>query len=184
MEEVAKVEKKPISKLAKAAKIIAIIAFALVMSALAGALVSDIVLFARQIIYFIVGCVGAVMAFIVGFFLFLISCILIFGIYLAESQGFWPVTWAQQIFTQVLNDGKLTPEEISVILIVRIILAVICFIVFVLSIVCLALKKRAKKKGEEDKQKLTKSFGTISLIFSILGLFAAVVMILLLQVFS
>ena len=135
---------KPTNKLAKAAKIIAIIIFATVLSALVGAIVSDIVIFSAQIIGFIAACIVAVGAFIIGIFLMILSIICVFGVYLLEEYGFWPATWMYQAFMSVMSDLGITSEQIGILIIVRIILLVICGLVFVASIVAVSLAIKAK----------------------------------------
>lgn len=194
MEEV--VEKKEqksvvsMSKKEKAAKIMAIIIFSLTFAALAVALIGDIIVLGRLILGFLAGLIAAGVVFIVGFFLMMISCILVFGVYLLESHGFWPLSWAAEVFTAALKDNKLTPTQSSEIAIVRIVLLAVCFIVFVAAIVVLALIKRPKRKKGEPRiktpkhNKLTKAFGIVSLIMSILGVFAALSVIFILSVAS
>ena len=167
---------------AKVAKIFAIVIFALVMTALVGAIVSDIAIFANQIIGFIVACLGAAVVFILGFIVMIISIILIFGVYLLDSNGFWPLTWAKNVFTQVMADHAFTSEQKGLLLIIRLALIIICLIVFVLAIVALAMSKSAKKDGYTGKRGLTIAFRVISLILSIFGLFAATVVLLILSV--
>ena len=159
---------------AKAAKIIAIIAFCLVFSALAFAIISDVIVFAQQIIMFIVACFAAVALLIIGFILMIVSIVFVFGIYLLEEYGFWPINWAFDGFNEVLADAAFTSEQAQLLVAIRIILVICCVVGFVLSIVALSLKKSAEKDGYQEKQKLTKSFGVLSLIFSILGFFMGI----------
>ena len=80
----------PTNKMAKAAKIIAIVIFALILTALIGAIVSDIAIFSAQIAGFIAACIMAVAAFVFGIILMVLSIVCIFGVYLLEEYGFWP----------------------------------------------------------------------------------------------
>ena len=173
-----------VSKKAKAAKIISIIVFSLTMSALATALISDIFILGKVIFGFILACFVSVITFFFAIILMVISIVLIFGAYLLESRGFWPGEWARNAYYDVMKDYHLTTEEISIVTIIRLVLIVVCLIAFVGSIVCIAMMKRAKKQNPEIKQKLTKSFGTLSLIFSILGLFAALGVVAILAIVS
>ena len=184
MNEISKSTKLPLNGKQKAAKIIAIVLFALVMSALLAAFISDAVLLAEQIFYFIIACIGSVVVFIVGFILLLISLILVFGFYLIEQQGFWPVTWAQQGFNEILAEGKLTAEQINILVIIRIVLLIACVVVFILAIVALVLAKVPKAERKQKKQKLTKACSIVGLILSILGVFAATVVMTLLLLIS
>lgn len=158
------------SKKAIAAKIIAIIAFSLVFATLGFAITSDIVLFAQQIISFIAACIASVFLFFIGIILMVLSLVLVFGFYLLDSKGFWPATWATNGFKDIVADAAITSEQLAIITSVRIILIAICFIVLVGAIVALALRKASIKDGYIDKQKLTKAFGVVTIIFASLGL--------------
>ena len=166
------------SGVARAAQVIAIIAFALVMSALATALITDIVLFAQQIFGFIAACLVSAIVFILGFILMIISCILIFGIYLLGDRGFWPLDWAAGTFQQIIDENRITPEQVAVFGGIRIFLIISCVLVLVLSIICLALNKSVKK---EERAKVTTPFGVVGIVFSILGLLSAICMLLIIS---
>lgn len=159
-----------ISKREKVAKIIAIVCFALLMAALATAIVSDIIILGKLILGFVLAIFMAAVVFFVGFFLMLVSMILVFGFYLVEEVGFWPVTWAETVFKQIIAENKLTTDQLGEIVIVRIVLLAICVLALASIIVAMVLSKKAKKVNEERKQKLTKAFSILSLIFSILGI--------------
>ena len=181
MDEVVRNENQTISSKYKVAKILAIIVFSLVMSALAFAIVSDVVLFAAQILGFIAACLGSVVTFFFGFILMVISIILIFGFYLLQERGFWPLTWAKETFRSVMADYKMTQDQINALLTIRIVLLVFCVIGFGLAIATLVMSKQAKKSGSTQKRGMINAFGILSLIFSIFGIFAAVLMILLIN---
>ena len=163
---------------AKTAKIIAIIAFCLVMSALAIAIISDVVIFAQQIILFVVACFIAAALFIIGILLMFVSIVFVFGVYLLEEYGFWPVNWAFNGFNEVLADAAITQEQANTLILIRVLLIIACVTGFILAIVCLALSNSAKKDGYQEKQGSTKAFGVISLIFSILGFFAGLIILI------
>ena len=171
MEEVVN---KKVSGRAKAAQIIAIIVFALVFSALATAIISDVIVFAQQILGFIAACIMAVVVFIFACVLMLFSIVLIFGIYLLGEYGFWPIAWSLQVFKEILADNKVTSDQIMIFGSIRIVLIILCVVGVILAIVALSINKSVKK---EERASITKPFGTLGLIFSILGLLAAVGML-------
>ena len=184
MQEVAKVNNTPAKRgFQRAALIISIFCFVLVFALLLVAVISDILIFAQQLIMFVVAVLGAAVAFIAGFFLMIISIILIFGFYLLESQGFWPYEWAKQAFSEIIKDAKITSAQMGVLIGVRIALLICCVIIFVSAIVALVFasiaKKQNKKNGVAIRQGLTKAFSIISIIFSGLGFFMALIVILL-----
>ena len=168
-------------KKAKVARVISIVIFSTVMACLVLALVTDFSIFAQQIFAFIGGCIAAVAAFVLGFVFMIFSIVLIFGVYLLEQQGFWPLTWASNAFHSALHDNPVTHDQVVALISTRIVIAVLCFICFVLSIVVLALAKKAKKENPDVRQSLAKTFGILTLVFSILGVFASVTLILLIK---
>ena len=94
-------------------KALAIIAFCLVLFALCVAGISDIVIFAQTIFYFLAAIIIGAIVFIVGFILLLISFCLIFGFYLIESYGFWPLDWSVQAFHEIIADAAITPAQVG-----------------------------------------------------------------------
>lgn len=162
----------------RTARVFAIIAFALVWTALGIAVVADIFTFGQLILFFVFACFLAAAAFIIMFVLCIVSCMLIFGVYLLEQYGFWPVTVAAGLYHEVMADAAIAPERISIFMAVRILLLIFCVFVFVFSIIALSMNKKAKKEGFQGKRGLTTAFGVVSLILSILGIGAAVIMIL------
>lgn len=169
---------------AKTAKTLAIIAFCLVMAFLSTAIISDIAVFSKQIITFVFACIAAVFLFIFGIVLMLISIMFVFGVYLLNEYGFWPISWTINGFKEILADAAFTPEQIQQFNIIRLILLISCLIVLILSIVCLSISKSTKKDGYQEKQKLTKAFGIISLILSILGFLTGLIVLLILRSIS
>lgn len=164
---------------AKAAKIIAIICFSLVMAALAAALISDIIIVGQQILMFVFACLASVIVFLIAVILMVISCIFIFGIYILESEGFWPLIWTQNVFNDIMNDAKMTTEQIQAVFIVRGVLFLICLVVLVLAIIALTMSKQAKGEDTKRKQGLTRAFGIVSTVLSVLGLFATLAVMVL-----
>ena len=180
-EVVEKKEKVELPKKAKVAKIIAIVIFSTVVACLVLALVTDIAIFSNQILAFIGGCLGAIGAFIIGIVFLFFSIVLIFGVYLLEQQGFWPLTWASNAFHSAIADAPITAGQLEALVAIRIVIIVLCTICFGCSIAVLALAKKAKKENPDIKQGLSRTFGILTLIFSILGIFAALTLILLLS---
>lgn len=162
--------KVALSKHDLAVRILSIIVFSLIISALLTALISDGILLSKQIFGFIFALVASAIVFVFAIICMLFSIILIFGVYLLESEGFWPMAWTVSAYKSIMADYALTPEQIHSALVIRIILLVICVIVFIASIVALAMLKRAKKNNKEIKRKMETTFSVLALIFSILGM--------------
>ena len=169
------------SKKEKVARIMAIVIFSTIFGALTLEIVSDIAIFSDQIMGFIGACISAVGTFIVACVFLFFSIVLVFGVYLLKKDGFWPLIWATSAFHSVLKDYEIAPWQLTTLIGIRVALIIICFLVFVTSIVVLSLMKSVKKENPERKQKLTKSFGIVSLIFSILGMLAAAGIILIIS---
>lgn len=159
-----------LSKKDKAIKILSIIVFSLIMSALLTALISDGIILSKQILGFIFALVASALVFVFAIICMVISIMLIFGAYLLKSEGFWPMKWAVSAYKSIMADYVLTAEQIHSALVIRIILLVICVIVFIASIVAIAMLKRAKKNNKEIKRKMETTFSVLALIFSILGM--------------
>ena len=104
----------------------------------------------------------------------IVSCIFIFGIYLLEQDGLWPVTWAQGAFNDVMKDYQITPAQLDALFTIRIILLVVCIAVFIMSIIVVRHVKQIKKQDKTIKRKPTEGFGKASLALSILGVIAAI----------
>ena len=161
----------------KVSKIIAIVCFALVFSLILIAFVADVVTFADVFIAFVTGILGATVMFIIGFFLMMCSCLLIFGIYLLEEYGFWPVNWAINAYNESMAEATITAEQVMIFRAVRIVLLVICFLIIVACIVSLVFKKKAKKAGFIGKTAMITAFDIVTIIFAIFGILVAIAML-------
>ena len=156
----------------KEIKILAIVCFSLIMAALVTAIVSDAIIVGQSILGFILALLVATVTFIVGVFLMVVSCMLIFGIYLLEDRGFWPVDWAKSAYNDVMKDYQITNAQIDTLTTIRTILLVICIAVFIASIIVVRHVKKIKKQDKTINRKPTSGFGTASLVLSILGIIA------------
>lgn len=163
-------------------KVVASIAFGLMILALIVAIVTDIVVFADQIFGFIIACFGAVIAFLGGIILMVVSIMLIFGIFLIKEYGFWPVNWASSLFKEIMAEHMPTRDQIALMVGIRVMLILVCLVTFILSIVALCMNKSAPKNGLA-KSKLARAFGIITLIFSILGGFTGIISLIILSLF-
>ena len=165
-------------KLGKAAKIIAIICFSLVLSTLFAATVSDFVIFAEQILKFAASIIATAMIFVFMVILFVVCFVLIFGFFLVESKGFWPLTITINAFKEMMGDIKFNSNQLATLVSVRWVLLVICILCLASSIVSLSLRKAAIKQGFIDKNKHIKKFDVVALVFSSLGIAVATIVLL------
>ena len=155
----------------KGLKTYATVCFYLILGALAAAIISDIVILGEQILAFITALVSSAFVFMLGLILFVVSIMLLFGIFLIEQYGFWPVTWAANNFRDVMAESPVTDNQLNIMIVIRIALLGICFFVFISSIV---LKSKMKKERLVDKtinQRPARAFSGVSLGLSLLGLF-------------
>ena len=76
----------------KVTKTLATICFYLILAALVSAIISDIIILNQQLLGFIFATIASVVVFFFAIFLMLVSIILIFGIYVLGSNGFWPLS--------------------------------------------------------------------------------------------
>ncbi len=167
--------------LGKAAKIIAICCFCLVMAALLYETVSDVIIFSKQILQFIGGIVATALLFVFMLICFVASFILIFGFYLFQQQGFWPIKVTKTAFLDMM--GEISFDNISPSLFsgVRISLIVLCVISLVSAIVSLSLRKAAINEGFIDKNKHIKKFDVTTIVFSSLGIAVSAIALLTLR---
>ena len=166
----------------KEIKILAIVCFSLIMAALVTAIVSDAIIVGQSILGFVLALIIAVIAFIVGVILMIISCMLIFGIYLLDQEGFWPIAWAESAFKDVMKDYQITNAQIDTLITIRIVLLVVCIAVFIASIIVVKYVKKIKKQDKTINRKPTSGFGTASLVLSILGVVACLGMMAVLSI--
>ena len=109
--------------------------------------------------------------------MFIISFVLIFGFYIMNEYGFWPLTWTINLFKEMIGEIVITPEEIQLFRIFRIILIVICIVIFVFSIIG---KKQFNKDVEDSILKKTNTVkGTLNFVqvMAIIGFVVSVVAI-------
>ena len=169
--------KESLSNRYKAGRIIAIVAFSLIMAGLLTAIISDGVLFANQIFGFLLACFASIIAFLFAIILMILSCMLVFGIYLLSENGFWPYSWSTKVFKDIIADYHITSEQLQAFMTIRIVLLVVCALAFVLSIVGMVFNKKSPLK-------LPKVFDILALIFSILGVFGSIIMMIIIKVIA
>ena len=165
----------------RAARILAIIVFSITMSLIVAVFITDGALFAQQIITFITACIGAAAAWIFGIIAFVVSIMMIFGILLIEQYGFWPNTFASNAFKDIMKDAVITNDQLIALKLSRTIFLIFAIIAFIGAIVALSMRKSVAKDDHTRRQGLTKTFGVLSLVFSILTAFASLFILLMLK---
>ena len=150
----------------KKQKVLAIVGFSIVMACLLIAIVSDIVIFAEAIIMFIAAIFASCFIFLVCLILMIISIIFIFGLFIIDSEGFWPLTTATNTYYEIIADSQLTSTQIGIFIGIRIALLLLCIAGLVLVIIA------SKKENKTDKPPL-KPMRILTIIFAIFGILAA-----------
>ena len=107
--------------------------------------------------------------------------IMIFGILLIEQYGFWPNTFASNAFKDIMKDAVITNDQLIALKLSRTIFLIFAIIAFIGAIVALSLRKSVAKDDPTRRQGLTKTFGVLSLVFSILTAFASLFILLMLK---
>ena len=126
----------------KVTKTFATICFYLILAALVSAIISDIIILNQQLLGFIFAVVASVVVFFFAILLMIVSIILIFGIYALGSNGFWPLSWASNTFTSIMNDYQVTQGQLDDLYVIRIILLVVFITALVVAVIA---KIRIKK---------------------------------------
>ena len=180
-EKVEIVETEKGKSLGKTAKIIAICAFCTVMAALLCATISDVAIFADQILHFVGGMIISAMLFVFMLVCFAVSFILVFGFYIVESHGFWPWKVAFGAFKEIIGDITFNESQLLTFSSIRWTLLSICILCLISAIVSLAIRKSAISEGFKDKNKHIKKFNVNTIVFSSLGIVFALVIFLILK---
>ena len=138
----------------------------------------DIFAFKEVILQFIAALIMPIIAFLFFCILMIITIMFIFGIYLIEEYGFWPLTLSIKFFKEIIGDIKVTPEEISTFFVCRIILIVLCISIIVLAILSKVSNppqdvwvngeiRKAKNRGATGMSNAALVLGIIGLLVSI-----------------
>ena len=152
------------------AEVLSIVSLIVVISAIPLAILFDVISLRYVILQFIACLIVPVLAFFVLFVAMIASLILIFGIFLLEQNGFWPLSVSIGLFKDMLGSITISQQEIDLFKIFRIILIVICLSVFILSIVSRALDKANANIEERPIKREIKGRTKASIILSILGM--------------
>ena len=155
-------------------KTLATVCFYLVIGALVAALLSDIIIVGGQILTFISALFGAAIVFIIGFCLFIVSCVLIFGIYLFGEYGFWPLSWAAQTFDNIMSENPITVQQINILIGIRAALLAICLFGIIASAIVKSRLKWERKINKGVNQRPARAYSGVSLGLSIMGLIVSI----------
>ena len=133
------------------------------------AAIFDLIAFKDTILTFIAGIVVSAAAFVVLCVLFLISFILIFGFYLVQKEGFWPLPLSIEFFKEVMGEVKVTAEQIAMFRTFRIVLIVLCIATLIVAIVGKVMTKKDIKAGLVKRLKSVDGYATTAIVLTIIG---------------
>ena len=133
------------------------------------AAIFDLIAFKDTILTFIAGIVVSAAAFVVLCVLFLISFILIFGFYLVQKEGFWPLPLSIEFFKEVMGEVKVTAEQIAMFRTFRIVLIVLCIATLIVAIVGKVMTKKDIKAGLVKRLKSVDGYATAAIVLTIIG---------------
>ena len=150
-------------------KTLAIIAFVLVFLCLGSAITLDIVIFFEKILSFIFAIFASAFMLFVFFIGFILSLILVFGFYIYESNGFWPLALSIEVYKSIIGDVVITPEQIQIYQMGRSTILVLSLLSFILAIISSKMDKNRRKRRDLNVRRV-KPFNVITIIFSILGI--------------
>lgn len=149
---------------------ISVIALTLAIFSIFLALIFDFIAFKDTILMFIAIIVVGSVAFVFLFMLFLMSFILIFGFYLVEQYGFWPLSLTIQFFKEMFGDLTITAEQMQMFISFRIALICICVVLLGLSITARVMVEKDIKAGFVRRIDSTPGCAKAALALSIMGL--------------
>ena len=149
-------------------KACSIISFVIVMLSLLTAIISDIIIFHDAILVFFGGILLSIGGFIIMFVAMIVSCMFVFGVYLLNQYGFWPLTMSANLFKEILGSIQITPEQIATFRGWRIALLILCIVALILAIMALHKDEMISKKVP------LKGMSVVALIFAILGIVASI----------
>lgn len=138
------------------------------------AVVFDLIVFAEVILKFVAALILPCIAFVIFFVAMIASCMFIFGIYLLEEYGFWPLTLSIQFFDEIMGDITFTTSQLESFRAFRIVLIVLCVAVFVMAIVGKSLAKNDKKNENYMAYHSSNGKCNASMVFAILGILISV----------
>lgn len=149
-------------------KTLSILSFIILLIVVISNFIIDFVILKDLIFNFIGACFVGALGLVIGCVLMVISIVFVFGIYIIESNGFWPINWAAALFGNVMGESALSSSQISSFVFSKITLISILIIVIIMSIISLKFNK--KYNSNEDnvkKSKAPKVFSILSIILSI-----------------
>lgn len=146
-------------------------------------LIFDFMIFSDLIGQFFLAILASGLVFFVGILLMFVTIIFIFGIYLLQDGGFWPLNWANTVFSEIIQEASISSSQIDGFIVLQILSLILYITIFILMIVALSLNRKYKKDNVGVRSRLPKAFGTISLILSIFGIISSIGLISLFTLF-
>ena len=176
-------EKVQISPRKRAASVLATLSLVFAILSIFLAVGFDIFAFKEAILQFIFAIFLPIPLFIIFFMAMVVSCMLIFGIYLLEEYGFWPLDLSINVAKGVMDDIKITPDQIQLFRTFRYVLLFICINLLAMAIISKVLDHEKKEivevvDGEQPtkrKDRVTGATSTVAIVFIALGIIVSLV---------
>lgn len=162
-------------KKSSTAKVLSTVALFLAIGAIFLAIIFDIVSFAEVVLQFVLALILPVFAFVFLFIAMIASIIFIFGVYLLEEYGFWPLSLSIQFFKEIVDDIQVTQAQLDTFRGLRVVLIVICIAIITLAIISKVLAKKDAQNGVIPRVvRSTRAKANAALILGILGLLVSI----------
>ena len=155
----------------KAKKVLAIISFTLVMSALLFVIITDISIFYKAILAVVGGIIVSIFAFFFLFIFMILSIVLVFGVFIIKEYGFWPLNFSLGLFKEVLGGIEISSEQMGMFVIFRIIVLVILVATLIMSCI-------AKHRSEEIPKPPLRGMSVAATVLSIMGIVSGFIALL------
>ena len=168
----------PEKKQKSVSKITAGISLGLMILTILLALLFDFLAFKDAILTFVAAIVLSAAAFVLFTIFFVVSFVLIFGFYLVNEHGFWPLSLSISFFKEVIGDIVITAEQVAQFRIYRIIIIVLCCASIALSIVSKVYYNKDKSAGLIKPFGATKGIYQTALVMAIIGIVVSIGMMI------
>lgn len=153
---------------------LAVIALCLIFGVMLLAILFDFIALKDVILQFVATIIVGALAFVILCIFFAISFVLIFGFFLVEEHGFWPLSLTLDLFKDMFGDIQITVEQLQLFRIFRIILLVLCVAILVLSIISKYMINKDIKEGLFKKYNSKIGVANTAMTFSIMGIIFSV----------
>lgn len=134
-------------------------------------MIIDIIVLNEELKAFIGALIIGCYIFLLAVVLFIASIILLFGIYIAKSNGFWPWKVTKQFLKEVVDEITLDKWQVNAVVISKYIIAALIFSCIVMAIIASKRRKHFIENGVTEGLTKIKVFSRLARLFGILNFF-------------